>query len=99
MLCKDIAELILDNKNIKNIYGVPKGGCIAATRIAYLTDLPLTMNPNGDETAIIDNCIDSGATRVSFENFPYFYALIDKQVDNIKEWLVFWWEVDQHDED
>ena len=98
-LCKDIAILILDNKNIKEIYGVPRGGCIAATRIAYLTGLPLTFAPKNDSTAIIDDCIDSGATRHSFGNFLHFFPLIDKQADNITEWLIWWWEVDQHDKD
>ena len=68
--CKDIAEDIITNKNIKNIYGVPRGGIIAAARIAYLTGLPITFAPKHDETAVIDDCIDSGATRHSFGNFP-----------------------------
>lgn len=97
--CKDIAAEIMTNKNIKSIYGVPRGGCIPATRIAYLTGLPLTFAPKGDETAIIDDCLDSGATRHSFGNFSYFYVLVDKQFENIKDWLVYWWEEDQHDKD
>jgi len=90
--CKDIADSILKNKNIKNIFGVPRGGNIAATRLAYLTGLPLTFAPKGDETAIIDDVLDTGNTRHSFANFQYFYVLVDKQFENIKEWVVFWWE-------
>ena len=35
--CKDIANLISKNKNIKNIFGVPRGGVIPAMRIAKKT--------------------------------------------------------------
>ena len=93
--CGQIAKEILTNKHIKNIFGVPRGGLIPATRIAYLTGLPLTFAPKGDETAVIDDCVDSGATRHSFGNFPYFFPLVDKQFEEIKEWLVYWWEDDQ----
>jgi len=93
--CKDIAKELLDNKNIKNIYGVPRGGIIMAARISYLTGLPMTVAPNAKHTAILDDCLDSGATRHSFGNFPFFFVLVDKQFENIKEWLVYWWEDDQ----
>jgi|GEM_PF-3573505 len=89
--CKELANEISTNKNIKKIYGVPRGGVIPAMRIALLTDLKWTNNPNAKDTAIIDDCIDSGATRHSFSNFPYFFPLIDKQYENIKEWIAFWW--------
>jgi len=97
--CKDIAGCISKNINIKNIYGVPRGGVIPAARIAYLTGLPLTSAPHKDETAIVDDCLDSGATRHSFGNFSYFYVLIDKQFEKIKEWVVYWWEDGQKNED
>ena len=97
--CKGIAKEILTNKNIKNIFGVPRGGIIAATRISYLTGVPITNAPKGSETAIVDDVLDSGATRHSFGNFPYFYVLLDKQFENIKEWVLFWWEDDQKHED
>ena len=97
--CKAISKEILRNKNIKNIFGVPRGGIIAATRIAYLTGLPLTFAPHGRDTAIIDDCIDSGATRHSFANFENFFVLVDKQFEEITEWLLFWWEEDQMKKD
>ena len=92
--CKDIAKCISKNKNIKTIFGVPRGGIIAAIRISYLTGVPITFAPKGAETAVIDDCIDSGATRHSFGNFPYFFALIDKHFEEINEWVVYWWEKD-----
>jgi len=97
--CKSIAKELLSNKNIKNIYGVPRGGIIMATRISYLTGIPITGAPNGNHTAILDDCLDSGATRHSFENFPFFFVLVDKQFEEIKDWLIFWWEDDQKNPD
>lgn len=97
--CKEIAKCLSNNKNIKNIYGVPRGGIIMAARISYLTGLPITAAPNGKHTAILDDCLDSGATRHSFANFPYFYVLVDKQYEEITKWLVYWWEDDQMNPD
>lgn len=89
--CKEIGALIKSNKNIKDIYGVPKGGLIPATRIAYLAEKPITFIPTLKHTVIIDACIDSGATRHSFDNFSYFFALIDKNFEDINEHIDFWW--------
>ncbi len=97
--CFHIAKEINSNKNIKNIFGVPRGGIIAATRIAYLTGLPITNAPKGNETCIIDDCLDSGATRHSFRGFMHFFVLIDKQFENINKWIVFWWEKNQKNKD
>ena len=97
--CEHIANLISKNKNIKNLYGVPRGGIIMAARIAYLTGLPLTVAPNYKYTCILDDCIDSGATRHSFANFTHFFGLVDKQFEKINEWLLFWWEDGQKNED
>ena len=89
--CRDLAKELKSNKNIKDIYGVPRGGIIIAVRLSYLTGLPITFAPKGDQTAIIDDCISSGATRHSFANFPYFFPLIDKQFEEIKDWVVMWY--------
>ncbi|MHA1868706.1 MAG: hypothetical protein ACTSXD_11735 [Candidatus Heimdallarchaeaceae archaeon] len=89
---KKIATMIKRNKNIKDIFGVPRGGLIAAVRLSHLTGLPLTGNPRTENTAIIDDCIDSGATEHSFSNFKHFYVLVNKQEEGIKNWIDFWWE-------
>jgi len=89
--CQDLANEISTNKNIKYIFGVPKAGLIPAVQIAYMAGLPLTFAPNGHNTAIIDDCLDSGATRHSFANFPYFFPLIDKQFEKVTKWVRFWW--------
>lgn len=89
---RNIAEKIKSNDNIKDIFGIPRGGLIPAIRLSHLTGLPITPNPKSDTTAIIDDCIDSGATKHSFSKFEHFYVLIDKKYEKIKEWIIFWWE-------
>lgn len=90
--CKTLAELIKSNKNIKNLYGIAKGGIIVATRISYLTGIPLTFIPNNNETCIIDDVTDSEASRHTFSNFKYFFPLIDVQFEEIKDHIKFWYE-------
>lgn len=91
MRIKNIAFEIKKNKEIKDIFGVPRGGLIAAIRLSYLLDIPMTSNPKTDTTAIIDDLIDTGATKHSFGNFKHFYVLLDKTIEDIPEWVDFWW--------
>jgi len=65
---------------------------IPAVRISHLTGLPLTEKPNSYHTAIIDDCIDSGATYKKYEGHRWYYVLIDKKSANMNEWIEFWWE-------
>ena len=90
---KGIAEEIKKHSDIKNIYGISRGGLIPAVRLSHLTGLPLTNNPNKNYTVIIDDCIDSGQTKLKFKDYKYYFVLIDKQKENINEWIAFWWEV------
>ena len=89
---KKLAGIIKRNKSVKDIFGIPRGGLIPAAHLSYLTNLPLTGNPKTDSTAIIDDCLDSGATAHSFSNFKHFYVLIDKQEEDIKGWIIFFWD-------
>ena len=93
--CKEIAKQVLKHKKIKYIMGIHRGGLIPAVRISHLTGLPMIQfndNIPYDKIALIDDCIDSGRTREKFEEFKNYYVLIDKQKENIKDWIVFWWE-------
>ena len=91
--CREIAEEIKNqNSEIENIYGIPRGGLVAATRISHLTGLAMTQIPDKNKTAIIDDCIDSGRTRKEYKDFRWFYVLINKQKQGIREWVNFWWE-------
>jgi adenine/guanine phosphoribosyltransferase-like PRPP-binding protein len=93
--CKEIALEILSNKKIKYIMGIHRGGLIPAVRISHLTGLPMIQFDDvipHTNVAIIEDVIDTGRTRKRFEEYKYFFALVDKQKEKIKEWIVFWWE-------
>jgi uncharacterized protein len=87
-----LAKKIKKNRKIKDIFGIPRGGLIPAVMLSHLTDLPITANPKGDSTVIVDDCIDSGATHHSFCNFKHFYVLVDKQEEGEDRWIVYPWE-------
>ena len=75
------------------IYGVPKGGMIAS---AFLKHTSTTYDVS-KATLILDDLIDSGATRKKYKQmYPLipFVGLFDKQKENITDWLIFPWESD-----
>lgn len=90
--CNAIAHDIMQNKDIKNIFGIPRGGLVPAVRISYLTGLPLTGDPNIFDTAIIDDCKDTGKTLAGFEAWKWRYVLVDKQKEKITQRIIFFWE-------
>ena len=72
------------------VYGVPKGGMIAA---GFLQQAKRTCDPT-EANIILDDLIDSGATAKKYEAaYPNakFVALIHKQQN---EWLLLPWEAD-----
>jgi GTP cyclohydrolase I len=72
------------------VYGVPKGGMIAA---GFLKHAKRTWKPE-DANIILDDLVDSGATKAKYEQrFPSakFVALVEKQNN---DWIVFPWEAD-----
>ncbi len=81
------------DKKGNKIYGVPKGGMIA---MGFLLQADTTIYP-GAATIILDDLVDSGATRNYYiKKFPHipFFTLIDKQKEKTKDWIVFPWEAD-----
>jgi len=73
------------------VYGVPKGGMIAAGFLQNATNTPNAKHAN----IILDDIVDSGRTKQFYEErFPIakFYALIEHKDPN--EWIVFPWERD-----
>lgn len=63
--CQKIVKWIkVSEIDIKNIYGIPRGGLIIATRLSYLLDIPLTTNRIGinNETLVVDDISDTGNT-------------------------------------
>lgn len=81
-------ELVDSPENI--VYGVPKGGMIAA---GFLKHAKRAWRPE-DANIILDDLIDSGATKAKYEQkFPSaeFVALVEKRNN---DWIVFPWEAD-----
>ena len=71
------------------VYGVPKGGMIAA---GFLEQAAITPYPD-EANIILDDIVDSGRTRQKYlDKYPdaKFVALFEKR----DEWLVFPWEKD-----
>ena len=95
--CREIAKEIMKNKKIKFLYGIHRGGLIPAVRISHLTGLPLLMDVDNfkpNAIAIIDDCVDSGKTRVMYEEYPNYFVLVHKQKEKVNEWIEYWWEED-----
>ena len=82
-------------KRTVKAYGVPRGG-VALASMLYPVDTP------EEAEIIIDDLIDSGATRDAWQKrFPdkEFIALCDKQTEPALagKWLVFPWEENEHE--
>jgi GTP cyclohydrolase I len=78
------------------IYGVPRGGIPVAYMVTdrLLTYAKVVFDPL-DADVIVDDILDSGATKARYPGKPFF-ALFDKQRD-VRwkgQWLVMPWEVD-----
>jgi GTP cyclohydrolase I len=76
------------------IYGVPRGGVPVALALAGTGPFML-VDEVGQADVVVDDLIDSGATRQRYRDYP-FYALIDKtEVGDPmyrNAWVVFPWE-------
>lgn len=83
------AGMMRDPAPTPKVFGVPRGGCAVAALVGQPVDRP------EDADAIVDDLIDSGATRDRWSaktNKPFF-ALYDKRaMTGIKPWLTFPWE-------
>ncbi len=77
------------------VFGVPRGGVSAALAIGCHTGIQLVDVPD-DADAIVDDLIDSGATKEKWiRRFPEkpFIALLDKaDPDWTGKWVIFPWE-------
>lgn len=95
----DCKQLIREADKPGNIvYAVPRGGLCAA---ALMTEANLVTDP-AEANIILDDIIDSGATRDRFITaYPSaeFVALVDKQKYTELGWVVFPWENETGPED
>ena len=87
----DGLEHIDSEENI--VYGVPKGGMVAAGFLRYAKNVFNIHEAN----VILDDIIDTGNTRDYYQKlYPDkdFVALFDKPGEGITDWVVFPWETD-----
>jgi len=75
------------------IYPIPRGGMFAALAIAAVDRRScFTIVAKREQaTAYVDDVVDSGETRRRYADKP-FYALVNKPVEGIGEWVSFPWE-------
>lgn len=100
ILAQNLAHKLLDHVQkpelLMRLYPVPRGGVPVAYLLKSLGPFTVVDNPN-DADVIIDDLIDSGATRDRFKlshpSIP-FEVLIDKQTNRAYtgQWIVFPWE-------
>jgi adenine/guanine phosphoribosyltransferase-like PRPP-binding protein len=74
-------------KNVKNVYGIPKGGVPFAVTIANFAHLPLALKVKDitNETLVVDDIVDSGETLLKFNQLrekdgvkPIYGVIISK---------------------
>ncbi|OGZ08407.1 MAG: hypothetical protein A3D65_03525 [Candidatus Lloydbacteria bacterium RIFCSPHIGHO2_02_FULL_50_13] len=107
--CRKIA-LWADGRHIKNVYGIPRGGLVAAVKLSHLLDIPLVLNRDdiSRDTLIVDDIIDEGNTidrLIKMAGEPHhvasiFYNKSAKHAPHFylrepKCWVLFPWETEQ----
>jgi len=97
--CEKIAHRA-KNMNIKNIYGIPRGGLVVATYVSHMSGLPITDQPNKN-TLICDDIADTGKTLLPYKDCKIatiYYHKQSKVVPDIwiyekkNDWILFPWE-------
>ena len=96
---------IIDKNKYTSIYPVPRGGIALGVILAQMLSLPIVTKNNIDaKTLVVDDLVDSGATRQKFiENdfacihiksytpsnmLPTYYS------HKVSKWIKYWWEDD-----
>lgn len=89
----------------KGIYGIPRGGIIVALALSPILNLPVVDEANNEFILVVDDLIDSGATRNRYSDndiavihlkegsgTPVNYFVSKKDP---KEWIEYWWEQEE----
>ena len=89
--------------NIKQIYGIPRGGSVVAVMLSHQTGLKCTNKPN-KKTLVVDDVVDYGKTMSRFKERgittasifykPHSIILPDFYVECVSDdiWVCFPWE-------
>jgi len=97
---RKLAAKLRDKVDSVRAYGVPRGGIYAAMALRWAAqalgfDCTLVNKPES-ANVIVDDLIDSGATKLKFQRYGVpFVALVDKKAEGINEWVIFPWETMQ----
>lgn len=98
------------DKNPKYLYGVPRGGCMAALLVQSLahrdgTELIVLDNPNEPNTIVVDDLVDSGATLGSWCSLGHDVDALFRKSHSptilapgameVQGWVAFPWEVNE----
>ncbi|OGZ06181.1 MAG: hypothetical protein A3C93_05665 [Candidatus Lloydbacteria bacterium RIFCSPHIGHO2_02_FULL_54_17] len=107
--CVKVA-LWAEGRHIKNVYGIPRGGLVAAVRLSHLLDVPVVLNRDdiSRDTLIIDDIIDKGDTverllSVIGEHHHVASLYFNKAAKHAphffarerKSWVLFPWETER----
>ncbi len=85
-------------KKYKNIYPIPRGGCIVAAYVSRVLEIPITEKLETD-SLVIDDLIDSGKTLADYQSNdravlyrkPHSPA-VDYAIEEIDDWIQFPYE-------
>lgn len=79
----------LKNAPEGKLYGIPRGGAV----VAGMTGRAVDTWEEAD--VIVDDILDTGSTKAQCDKIygKPFWALIDKQREQISEWVQFPWEI------
>jgi GTP cyclohydrolase I len=88
----------MSNQGYSSVFGVPRGGIPLALKISHLLDIPIVEMPDSG-TLIVDDIIDSGATRRKYEGFT-FRSIHSKKPNpealrQVEDWVVYPWETQE----
>ena len=99
-----LVNKIVENipQGVSNVYGIPRGGLVAAVMISHITGLPFS-DSISESTLIVDDIYDTGETMEPYLKEGYHCATLFSKhnVDNLivgkyllhdDNWVVFPWE-------
>lgn len=99
------SKIIADNYTA--LYGVPRGGIPVALALSKITGLPLTEWPEEEDDSIlvVDDLVDSGATRDKYHNNDFAclhikdhtpaLSIPEYYIDKKSCWIEYWWETNE----
>lgn len=101
--CLEIAKRT-EGMNLKNIFGISRGGLVVAVYISHLTGLPIVDKPSGLDTLVVDDIVETGETIRRWENcmtasiYYHQHSIVKPDIwiyEKKKEFIQFPWETEK----